>query len=113
MWRRLYEPIAPLAPFYLARFAFEAGYVQDRLAAAGLVPTFTVRENAFRIGFLDRLYASSFADLLDASVALSAFFGPPAFEGPLAQVHEGFGCTFRCGRASVCPLACHEKCEVG
>lgn len=112
LWRRLYEPVAPLAPFYLARFLGEAGMLAEALVPAGLVPTFTVRENAFRIGYLDRLHAGSFADLLEASVTLARWFGPPAFEGPLSQVHEGFGCAFRCGRAAVCPLSCREKGEV-
>jgi hypothetical protein len=112
LWRRLYEPVSPLAPFLLARFLNEAGMLPETAATAGFVPTFTVRENAFRIGFLDRLHAASFAELVEASATLAAHFGPPAFEGPLAQVHEGYGCGFRCGRTAVCPLACREKGEV-
>jgi hypothetical protein len=112
LWRRLYEPATPIAPFVLARFLLEARIVPDSLAAAGFVPFFTVRENAFRIGFTDRLHASGFGELLDIQETLAIRFGPPGFEGPLAQVHEGFGCAFRCGRASACPLACREKGEL-
>jgi hypothetical protein len=110
-WRRLYEPTAPLAPFLLARFLVETGQLSEPHAAAGFVPTFQVRENAFRIGFLDRLYAPSFGDLIEAGLGLGAWFPPPVFEGPLAQVHEGYGCAFRCGRTALCPLACREKGE--
>jgi len=110
LWRRLYEPVAPLAPFMLAKFLCEAGML--RVEAACVVPTFTVRENAFRIGFLDRIHAGSFSDLLETSLSLTASFGYPALEGPLSQVHEAYGCSFRCGRAAVCPLACREKGEI-
>jgi hypothetical protein len=112
LWRRLYEPFAPLAPFLLARFAIETGHVPERFAAAAFVPTFAVRENAFRIGFADALHAASFAELLDAGAGLSRWFGAPVFEAPLSQVHEGYGCSFRCGRVATCPLACREKSEI-
>lgn len=113
LWRRLYEPVAPLAPFVFARFLWEGGRLRKTAAEAAFVPWFRVRENAFRIGLADRLYADGFGDLVDFAVTLAARFGPPAFEGPLAQVHEGFGCAFACPRASVCPLpACREKGEV-
>jgi hypothetical protein len=112
LWRRLYEPVAPLAPFHLARLALETGLLPERLAAAAFVPTFAVRVNAFRIGFADALHAASFAELLDAGVALSRWFGAPGFEAPLSQVHEGYGCSFRCGRVATCPLACREKSEI-
>lgn len=113
LWRRLYEPVAPLAPFVLARFLWEGGRLRKTAAEAAFVPWFRVRENAFRIGFCDRLYAGGFSDLVEAAMTLGARFGPPLFEGPLDQVHEGFGCAFRCPRAQVCPLpACREKGEV-
>ncbi len=110
--QRLYAPRAPMAAFVLARLLWEAGRLPEALAAAAFVPTWEARENAFRIGFLDRLHAASFADLRDASLALAAGFGPPDFEGPLARVHEVYGCAFRCGRARECPLACRERAEV-
>ena len=113
LYRRLYEPVAPLAPFYLARFLWEASMVPADLAAVALVPTDVVRENAFRIGFVDRLYCASFGDLLDVALQLADRFGPPGFEGPLAQTHEGFGCAFRCSRVASCPLSCREKGEIG
>jgi len=113
IYRRMYEPMAPLAPFYLARFLWEAQMVPEELAAACLIPTDAVRENAFRIGFVDHLYCASFGELLDVALQLADRFGAPGFEGPLAQVHEGFGCTFRCGRLSTCPLSCREKSEIG
>ncbi len=114
LWRRLFEPLAPLAPFVFARFLWEGGRLRKTASEAAFVPWFAVRENAFRIGFCDRLYAEGFADLLEIAMTLAARFGAPHFEGPLAQVHEGFGCAFRCPRAFVCPLpACREKGEVG
>jgi len=113
LFRKLYEPMFPMAPFVLARFLLDTKYLAESVVPAAFVPTFTVRENAFRIGFLERMYASSFADLVDEASALAAWFPTPWFEGPIAQVHEGFGCAFRCGRAAVCPLSCREKCEVG
>ncbi len=113
LWRRLYEPVAPLAPFVFARFLWEGGRLRKTAAEAAFVPWFRVRENAFRIGFCDRLYAPGFGDLVEAAVTLGARFGAPLFEGPLDQVHEGFGCAFSCPRAPVCPLpACREKGEV-
>ncbi len=113
LWRRLYEPVAPLAPFVFARFLWEGGRLRKSATEAAFVPWFRVRENAFRIGFCDRLYASGFGDLVEAAVTLGARFGAPVFEGPLLQVAEGFGCEFRCRRAGVCPLpACREKGEV-
>lgn len=110
LWRTLYEPYAPLAPFVLARLLFEANKVKKGAASAAFIPFFTVRLNAFRIGFLDRVVASSFAELVDAGVSLGERFGPPSFEGPLAQVQEAFGCEFGCRRQ--CPFACREKSEV-
>jgi hypothetical protein len=112
LWLTLYAPAAPLAPFVLARLLLVNGRLPDALAPAALVPTFTVRENAFRIGFLDRLHAGSFGDLVDSALALSAGFGAPGLEEPLAHVHRAFGCAFRCGRVAVCPLACRERTEV-
>lgn len=113
LWRRLFEPVAPLAPFVFARFLWEGGRLRKGAAEAAFVPWFTVRENAFRIGFCDRLYAGGFGDLVEIGMMLAARFGAPTFEGPLAQVHEGYGCAFACPRASVCPLpACREKGEV-
>ncbi len=113
LWRRLYEPVAPLAPFVFARFLWEGGRLRKTAAEAAFVPWFWVRENAFRIGFCDRVYAGGFGDLVEAAMTLGVRFGAPLFEGPLDQVHEGFGCAFRCPRAPVCPLpACREKGEV-
>jgi len=112
LWRGLYAPATPLAPFLLARILRGAGRLPGPLAAAALVPTFAVRQNAFRIGFLDRLHAASFDDLVDSALSLSVSFGPPDLEGPLAHVHEVFGCAFWCGRVTVCPLTCRERTEV-
>lgn len=112
LWQRLYVPSAPLAPFVLARLLLEAGRLPENLAPAGLLPTYAVRENAFRIGFLDRLHAASFSDLVEGALALAAWFGGPDHEGPIAHVHLAFGCAFRCGRAPVCPLSCRERAEI-
>lgn len=113
LWRRLYEPIAPMAPFVFARFLWEGGRLRKTTAEAAFVPWFSVRLNAFRIGFLDRLYAEDFKDLIEAGMKLGARFGAPSFEGPLAQADEGLGCAFACPRATVCPMpACREKAEV-
>jgi len=113
LWRRLYEPVAPLAPFLFARFLWEGGRLRKAAFEAAFIPWFRVRENAFRLGFLDRMYAEGFADLIEAAVTLATRFGEPSFEAPLAEVHEAFGCAFRCARAATCALpACREKAEV-
>ncbi len=112
LYRRLYEPMAPLAPFFLARFLWEAGMLPEPLATAAFVPTYAVRENAFRIGFVDRLHCSSFGDLIDVALHLAERFGAPVFEGPLAQVNEAYGCTFHCGRTASCALFCREKGDI-
>jgi hypothetical protein len=111
LWRALYEPHDPMAPFILARLLHDQNLLPAGLSAAAFIPTYDARESAFRIGFLERLYTTSFGDLMEAGVTLSALFGPPYFEGPLSQAPEGFGCTFRCGRTSVCPLDCRERSE--
>lgn len=113
LWRTLFEPIAPLAPFIFTRFLWEGERLRKNLVEAAFIPFFDVRKNAFRIGFSDKVYAGSFGELLEIATSLSSLFGPPSFEGPLAQVHEAFGCAFSCPRAAVCPLpACREKGEV-
>jgi len=109
LWRRMYEPASPLAPFIMARFLFETGHVGGDLANAALVPSMEVRESAFRIGFSNRMYARGFRDLLDAAADLWEWFGAPVFEGPLALCREGLGCGFRCGRVDMCPVPCREK----
>ncbi|MBL6974500.1 MAG: hypothetical protein ISR64_02100 [Deltaproteobacteria bacterium] len=113
LWRRLFEPVAPLAPFLMARYLYEAGRLPDEMASAAFVPWFVVRENAFRIGFTDRVVAEGFQDLVTLGTDLGRRFGSPAFEGPLLQAHEGLGCRFLCDRLRVCPVPCREKREIG
>lgn len=112
LWRRLFEPVAPLAPFLMARYLFEAGRLPDGLACAAFVPFHSVRTNAFRIGFSDRVVAQGFQDLVTMGTELGRLFGPPEFEGPLRQAHEGLGCRFRCDRLRDCPVPCREKREI-
>ncbi|MBP7127558.1 hypothetical protein KBD49_14445 [Myxococcota bacterium] len=112
VWRRLYAPRDPLAPFWLARLLLGQGRLEERLAPVSVVPHFQVRENAFRIGFLDRIHAAAFPDLAEAAVRLAEGFPPDPAEHPLERVHEGLGCAFRCPRALVCPLSCRERLEL-
>lgn len=112
VWRRLYAPRAPLAPFWLARLLLGQGRLGEALAPVAVVPHFQIRENAFRIGFLDRLHAAAFPDLVEAAIRLAEGFPPDPAEHPLERIHEGLGCAFRCPRAVVCPLSCRERLEV-
>lgn len=112
VWRRLYAPRDPLAPFWLARLLLGQGRLGEALAPVAVVPHFQVRENAFRIGFLDRLHAAAFPDLVEAAIRLAEGFPPDPAEHPLERIHEGLGCAFRCPRAVVCPLSCRERLEV-
>lgn len=111
-WRRMFAPADPLAPFLLARLLWNRNRLDPRAAPAAFVPAFTVRANAFRLGIIERLYAGSFADLADASLALSARFGPPDFEAPLLRVSDDLGCAFGCLHTHGCPLPCREKTDV-
>jgi len=112
VWRRLYAPRDLLAPFWLARLLLGQGRLGDPLRPVAVVPHFTLRENAFRIGFLDRLHAADFPDLVEAAIRLAEGFPPDPAEHPLDRVHEVLGCAFRCPRALACPLSCRERLEV-
>lgn len=112
LWKRLYEPFAPLAPFIFARFCLETGHINSRLSSVAFVPWYTTRENAFRIGFIEKIHAGTFSELLDIALELVEFFPAPSFEGPLHQVHEAFGCSFRCAKTALCPFMCREKSEI-
>lgn len=111
LWKSLYSPTHMLAPFFFARSLFEANLIGENLYSACVLPSRTVRENAFRIGFIQTMYADNFFDLMQISERIAGYFGAPYFEAPLSQVHEAFGCAFRCQRISSCPLACREKGE--
>lgn len=113
LWKRLYEPAGPLAPFYLARLLHLAGYLPADRSVAAFIPSCVVRENAFRIGFTHRMHAGGFGVLVDIVLELGALFPAPDFEGPVAWAHEGLGCRFRCDRTRTCTVPCREKTEIG
>ena len=112
VWSDLFEPYAPLAPFYFARLLLDLGILPERLSRAGFVPSLLVRENAFRIGLIDGIVASDFQELVRQCETLSSLFPKPYFETPLAMVKSAFGCLFDCPRKRVCECPCLEKTEV-
>jgi hypothetical protein len=112
VWSVLFEPYAPLAPFYFARLLLDLGILPERLSMAGFVPSLLVRENAFRIGLIDRMLAKDFRELVGYCEALSSLFPKPYFETPLAMVKSAFGCMFDCPRKRVCECPCLEKTEI-
>ncbi len=100
-----------MASFWLIREMYSLGlWDHAAVAAVAVVPTYQTREAAFRLGFVDSLYADGFASLLTTSQILARFFGEDCgFNAPLEQLADGFGCRFRCPHVTTCPLACREK----
>ena len=112
VWEGLFEPFAPLSPFYFAKLLLDLGFLPERLSRACFVPTLLARENAFRIGLIDHIHAKDFQDLTRYCEILSELFPKPYFETPLALVKSAFGCMFDCPRKKVCECPCLEKLEV-
>lgn len=74
------------------------------------VPTYRARENAYRLGFVDSLYAEDFAALLVAARSLVVHgAGEVPFDAALENLPEQLGCSFHCGRVHVCTYHCREK----
>lgn len=111
LYERFFAPFHPLAPFYMVKLLVTGEIVTvPSIESAAAVPSYLLRENAFRTGFIASVYAASFNDLIDISERVTRFFGiEENFDSPLASLHLGFGCSWRCGRTKVCPLACREK----
>jgi hypothetical protein len=100
-----------LAPFWMLRELILSGYWSATpLDVAGVVPTYALRENAYRLGYIDALYAEGFDSLASVSEAVAAHFGrADGFDAPLSTLPAHLGCAFFCGRVYVCPLTCREK----
>lgn len=111
---RLYGGALTLEPFWLVRELTRLGlWTNPSFEAVAIVPTYGVRMNMFRLGFLSTMYVDQLGQLIDASEALSRYFGSEDnFEAPLAQFGDAHGCAFKCNRVNTCPFACREKFNV-
>jgi hypothetical protein len=110
LWKKLFQPGFPLAPFLMIKWMCIDHILSPSFEICAIPPSYRVRENAFRTGFIDTIYAGTFEKLTEFSGRLGRFFGSETdFESPLLQLHEGFGCMFRCPRIDLCPLNCREK----
>jgi hypothetical protein len=101
----------PLAAFWIVREMVAARlWSKPGLAAVAAVPTYRARENAYRLGFVDSLYAESFDALLQASRAIARHGTTEIpFDAALENLPDQLGCTFHCGRVFVCTYHCREK----
>ena len=101
----------PLAPFWVVReMVLQKLWESEGLEAVAAVPTYRARENAYRLGFVDSLYAESFPAMVEASKAISRHFGRDAgFNAALENLPDQLGCSFHCGRVYVCTYHCREK----
>lgn len=107
---QVFQGTGGLAPFVAARVAHDAGLLAQDLVAAAFIPFFAVRQQAFRMGFIDHIYCNNFHELVQTAMVLAGYFGPDcAFEQPLMQMPAAFGCAFNCGRQAGCPFTCREK----
>ena len=111
LWEILYRRTLTIEPFFVVRELVRLGlWDNPAFETVAVVPTYVVRTNMFRLGFIDSLYADTFQQLIDAAEKLSRYFGPENnFEAPLALFDRGQGCAFRCGKTTTCEYACREK----
>jgi hypothetical protein len=99
-----------LAPIWVAVELERAGVWPASESGRLAVPTWGARENAYRLGYIDALYADGLSALLDAGAAIGRFFGTATGgAAALENLPDHLGCAFRCGRVESCPLACREK----
>jgi len=106
----IFMGVGGLAAFVAARIAINTGLLNKSMSAAGFIPFFTARQQAFRMGFIDRLYCNDFNELKETALTLAGLFGPDAsFEQAFLQMPGAFGCAFNCGHQANCPFQCREK----
>lgn len=80
------------------------------LASLAAVPTYRARENAYRLGFTDSLYAEDLDAALAVSRAIARHSTPEVpFDAALENLPDQLGCSFHCGRVYVCTYHCREK----
>ncbi len=102
--------VGGLAPFVLIREAYQAGLIEGEVAKAGFIPFYNARLQAFRLGFLNSVYAEDFNALKEIALGLVEYFGEDVdFEQPLLHMPLAFGCRFGCGNTANCPFTCREK----
>lgn len=104
----VFHGVGGLAAFVAARIALDSGLVDANLREAGFIPFFKVRQQAYRMGFIGRIYCNNFNELKQTGIALAGFFGT-SFEQPLLHLPDAFGCAFNCGKQANCPFNCREK----
>ncbi len=98
------------APFWVARELVLAGVADDELRSVACVPSRATRENAYRLGLLDRLYAHSLTELTELARALSDYLDEEMdFNAPLDHLQDQLGCRFRCPVAGGCDYSCRER----
>jgi hypothetical protein len=108
--QEIFKGLGGLAPFVVVRIAVQAGVVDGAGEAAGFIPFFHARQQAFRMGFVDRIYCNSFRELAEDALALAGHFGRDMdYEQPLTHLPGAFGCAFGCGNQGNCPFKCREK----
>lgn len=107
----VYGGVFYLAPFWVVGQLVQLGLIdRPEIRLTAVVPTYRLRENAYRLGFIDSLYAESLPAWFSVSEAVSRYFGPDeGFGQALEAVSDHLGCAFNCGKVYVCPLACREK----
>lgn len=108
--RDIFHGIGGLAAFVAARIALNAGILKENMQSTGFIPFFAVRQQAFRMGFIDRIYCNNFDELKQIGIKLASYFGSDAsLEQALLHLPGAFGCAFNCGRQANCPFLCREK----
>ena len=101
------------APFWVARELVLAGVADDELRSVACVPSRATRENAYRLGLLDRLYAHSLTELTELSRVLGDYLDEEMdFNAPLDHLQDQLGCRFRCPFAEGCDYNCRERVAV-
>lgn len=107
----VYRGAFHMAPFWVIGQLVSLGLMdRPEIRTMAIVPTYRLRENAYRLGFVDSLYAESLPAWFSSSEAISHHFGPnEGFGDALEAISDHLGCSFNCGKVYVCPLSCREK----
>lgn len=85
LWQHLAHHSLHYEVLFVAReLHLMQAWPNEALASVGVIPLPRVRENAFRLGFIETPYAADFPSLVGISRRLSRLFGPnEGFEAPL------------------------------